>query len=342
MRIVRPKRFTSWRLTQPKLGVAGETSIQQLTTARFNLPSPFPGTPHAENVWRAYYCERLSLERIQADDPAEARLGLFGVVKGDEYRHRVRNLPFTLLTEAGMAEDQARIWADGVLLAYWQGSGSAGFEFFRGTHSVVGRIYSPYTLQRVEVAMYYYHRSYSYGYETWWAIGYRVVEPSAKEHGTQWTTQLFKWSPSCMFDSRGEPNEFELLAHGMEEPNYSGGGGYGDSDDDYDDDSPAPTQKNVFGLKPRDVDYITGVLGGPDNEFVKAIGAKDDKAKARRITLQLMLASVAVAWDVEEDLEDEDGDGYGELAFTFGDRPDGKCDEGDWLDQRMEQLVNLP
>ena len=54
-----------------------------------------------------------------------------------------------------MADQTARMWADGVLLAYWQGSGSAGFEFHKGHHSVVGRIYSPYTLQRVEIAMYY-------------------------------------------------------------------------------------------------------------------------------------------------------------------------------------------
>ncbi|KAL8277106.1 hypothetical protein RQP46_010534 [Phenoliferia psychrophenolica] len=336
MRLRRPARYSSWRLIKPKSVSA--PNPKDLTIARFNLTSPFPGPEHPGAVWAAYYRERMALERIQADDPKEAPL--FYPVKGDEYRHRVRTLPLTLLTEAGMPDPVARLWADGVLLAYWQGSGSAGFEFSKGYHSVVGRIYSPFTLQRVEIAMYYYHRSYSYGYETWWALGYRVIEPTAKEHGTEWTTELFKWSPSCMFDARGETNDWKLIAHGLEEPDYSGGGGGWGSESDGE--SATPTVKNVFGLKSSDVDLITGILGGPDNEFVKAIGAEDDKPKARRTTLQLMLASIAVAWEVEEDLEDDDGEGYGEMNFSFGDRPDGNFDEGDWLGWKMDQLIDGP
>ena len=127
-----------------------------------------------------------------------------------------------------------------------------------------------------------------------------------------------------MFDARGEADDWELIAHGLEEPDYSGG----DNE----------TVSNIFGLKPHDVDIITGVLGGPGNEFVKAIRAEGDKAKARRTTLQLMLASVAVNWGVQAEEEEE----YGELMFTFGDRPDGNFDEGDWLDQKLEKLISRP
>ena len=75
MRFYQPLWYSSWRLIKPQSWVPeSPANGQQCATARFNLPSPFPGTPHPEAVWRAYYLERIALERIQADDPAEKRL----------------------------------------------------------------------------------------------------------------------------------------------------------------------------------------------------------------------------------------------------------------------------